>query len=714
MRCPLTEFPEPTKSHEKGVLKRKVDSVVSNSGADIDSTISAFLARRMQADSSTFSALVTASQLAVEVEDLSPKTKQKGSKKVKLRAGVDDTTHAIPQKPSASGVEIPETNSAEGRIVRKVTHKTSSKSGRPSTERNDFERNTPVVTVANVVETLENSRDPNSERRFASSESPETDLGSKLGPAQQSSRYVSLTNREHPLTDDPDVQEAFESIEERPAQIEKNPGHVSPTAFVRQKVRSTPSDSNRDSSDSETSGPTSTPTTDSKGISNTGAQLTIPKGIEISEVPVEAHGEGSSDESSTEGDAEWGGLTGAITGFVNAPPLSVHPIADQLTALIRGTVKRGPRASILDEIPSSSETGSESSAEDLVLDEEEDLSRQPSHRQSKTLSKTRAHSSEPEQTSEGEDDASMPVYLDTSHEVPDRPETLLAIGETGDHVSTSVEVEASKRPEGDTYPVGTPEAQNQDRSIRPPIAPREDDATAPSSQSSTPTPRPTSPESDATAINTEPAKSPIHASDQADGVLVPTSSSVIDETAANTKEMSQLQMNDDVESAVKLPGGGEESDPIEPEPTQPRSGRSIGPTPRAPRRRAPSGVLKPPPISELPSRRSGRLANRRSSAGTSEATLVPLSQVRRKMTEALETSIAIAQEENRRIRDDAEEVNQEKSSRKPAEKSRKRPITQHSGESGHETSPSVAREDGSPRAPNSSQPRFLREASSRC
>jgi len=272
-------------------------------------------------------------------------------------------------------------------------------------------------------------------------------------------------------------------------------------------------------------------------------------------------------------------------------------------------------------------------------------------------------------------------------------------------VSTTVEVGAPKQPEGDTYPAGSPEAQNQDRSIRPPIAPSEVDATAPPSQSNTLIPRPASP--NVTAINTEPPKSLILALDQAGSVLVPASSSVIDGTAASAEEMPQFQTNGDVESAVELPSGGEESDPIEPEPTQPpanRSRQSIGPTPRAPRRRASSSVLKPPPVSELPSRRSGRLANRRSSASTSEATLVPLSQVRRKMTEALETSIA--KEENKRIRDDAEEATREKSSRKQVGKSWKRPTTQHSGESGHETSPSVAREDGSPRTPNPSQPKW--------
>jgi hypothetical protein len=69
----------------------------------------------------------------------------------------------------------------------------------------------------------------------------------------------------------------------------------------------------------------------------------------------------------------------------------------------------------LDEIPSSSETESKSSSEDLVLDEEEDL--QPSHKQRKKLLITRPSSVEPELTSEDEEDPSVPVYMDTSHDV---------------------------------------------------------------------------------------------------------------------------------------------------------------------------------------------------------------------------------------------------------------------------------------------------------
>ena len=229
------------------------------------------------------------------------------------------------------------------------------------------------------------------------------------------------------------------------------------------------------------------------------------------------------------------------------------------------------------------------------------------------------------------------------------------------------------------------------------------DATAPQSQSSTKIFRPASPESDDTAINAEGAKSPnLTSTEQQTGrVLVPASSPVLDETAVNTEAQSQ-DANDDVESAVEPPGGEEESDPIEPEPTQPPSdqpSRSTDPVPRGPQRRLSRTVLSPPPVSDLPSRRSDRLANRRSSESNSKATLVPLTQVRRKMTSALEKSVQSAKERNGVIHNDAGGATREKSVRKQAGKSSFKPAhsaTQQCGDSGDDTSPSVAREDGSP------------------
>jgi hypothetical protein len=148
--------------------------------------------------------------------------------------------------------------------------------------------------------------------------------------------------------------------------------------------------------------------------SSTGAKPKIPKNHGISEVRVEARGEGSSSESSTEGENDGENPAQQMTP-VNASSMHLH-LKDQLVPLLHGSAKRGPRRSVLDEIPSSSETESKSSSEDLVLDEEEDLSLQPSHKQRKLLI-NRPSSIEPELTSEDEEDPPVPVYMDTPHDV---------------------------------------------------------------------------------------------------------------------------------------------------------------------------------------------------------------------------------------------------------------------------------------------------------
>ena len=150
-----------------------------------------------------------------------------------------------------------------------------------------------------------------------------------------------------------------------------------------------------------------------------GAKPTIPEGLAISRVPVEVHGEGSSDESSSEDEDEEGAVPLAkVATSIADPSRPMNLLEDQLTALIRGPEKRGPRHSILDEILSSSETGSETGPEDLMLDEEEDLSRQPSRKQT-TFSKNRLSLIEPETepSSEDEGSASLHVFMDTPNEV---------------------------------------------------------------------------------------------------------------------------------------------------------------------------------------------------------------------------------------------------------------------------------------------------------
>ena len=205
---------------------------------------------------------------------------------------------------------------------------------------------------------------------------------------------------------------------------------------------------------------------------------------------------------------------------------------------------------------------------------------------------------------------------------------------------------------------------------------------------------------DAATIIAEAAKTPNLASTeyQTGRVLVPSSSPVIDKTTADTETESQSQdADDDVESAVGPPGRDDESDLIEPEPTQPladRPSRSTDPVPRGHQRSTSRTVLNPASVSDPPSRRSDRLANRRSVSNSGD-TLFPLTQVRSRMTSALEKSVQSAKEENCVILDGAKEAREK---RKPVGKSNKpvRSTAQQSGDSGDDTSPSVAREDGSP------------------
>ena len=666
--------------------KKKVEPAVSKAGLDddIDKTIAAFILKKLQSDSSAFSDPATAGELAAPVDDPPLKTKRKGGK-VKLGAGMNGAISTVAQR-RPDRVEIMETTGGDDNIIGEVN-----------------ERPTPELNIAG-------------------GEPHGSQSGSKLSSASLTSCPALLGTVVHPLAACPVVR-GPDSIESRIIQMGKSPG-LAPSSEVitsirriAEKARPTPSDSRDDSPDIE---PSQVAVPAVALYSSTGARPKIPKGHEISEVRVEARGEGSSSGSSTEGENDGDNPAQQRTP-VDASSMHLH-LEDQLVPLLHGSAKRGPRRSVLDEIPSSSETESKSSSEDLILDEEEDLSPQPSHKQRRKLSINRPSSIEPELTSENEEDPSVPVYMDTSHNVIDHSQVCIvqlarrshtkvdghsckvpAIGRAGDHESIDVEVEASGRPEVDTYPR---EAMNQDHSISPQTGPSKIDATAPQSQSSTKIFGSPSPKlDDATAINVEAAKSPnLTSTEQRFGrVLVPPSSSVIDENAANTEtEALSQDANDDVESAVELPGGDEESDPIEPEPTQPladRPRRSTDPVPGGHQRRASRTDLNPPPISDQPSRRSSRLANRQSSVCNPGATLVPLTQVRRRMTSALENPVQSAKEENGVIRNDAEEAPREKGVRNQVRKSGNKPVrstAQQSGDSSDDTSPSVAREDGSP------------------
>ncbi|KAI0305599.1 hypothetical protein B0F90DRAFT_1078376 [Multifurca ochricompacta] len=224
---------------------------------------------------------------------------------------------------------------------------------------------------------------------------------------------------------------------------------------------------------------------------------------------------------------------------------------------------------------------------------------------------------------------------------------------------------------------GTPEqpiqAQNQDDSTSSQLPP-----------SRAKTLRPASPESDATAISTEPAQSSMTVS--------PVQKSNFSEKALSQED------NDDVEPSDEPLSGYRESDPIEPEPTQPALnqpavGLTVDPVPRESRRR--------PPNSEQPSRRSDRLANRRPSVARLDVT-VPLIYVSRKTPLSVKQSILGAEEDPKLKPDEGAEVTR-KSALKHIGKAGRNSVRRHSPESGDDVSPPAVQEDDSPPAPPPSE-----------
>ncbi|KAH9040784.1 hypothetical protein EDB85DRAFT_74803 [Lactarius pseudohatsudake] len=226
-------------------------------------------------------------------------------------------------------------------------------------------------------------------------------------------------------------------------------------------------------------------------------------------------------------------------------------------------------------------------------------------------------------------------------------------------------------------------------------------------QPGTNTPRTTSPESDATVINTDPAKPLTPAStEQLSGrVLVPASSPFVTKALVNAGEKVQTQDEiDDVEPADESIDGDEESDPIEPEPNEPSVDLpaprlSTDPVPRHLRRPASRATLDPSSELEQPSRRSGRLANRRTSLATSEATPVLARRPDRKASLSLKKSAAKENLERTHNAGMVEETTQEISTRKQDSKGRKfaRQATQRS------TNPdeTLVQDHGSAQASNS-------------
>ncbi|KAI0256093.1 hypothetical protein BJV78DRAFT_1278655 [Lactifluus subvellereus] len=562
-------IPDSTKASTGKALKKKVTPEVSRAGTgdDIDKTIAAFLSKKLQADGRTFSDLATASELAVPVHDSPLKRIRNKLKPYSETDGADHPTRV----PPASSEESMETNGDEDNVARKVDQRLD-------------------ATIDAVEEETAASPEPAPEPRFASAQSPESESDSKSGGSkQQPVRPACSAKSVHPLTDCPVFLEGADVIGARIAQMEVD--KLRPSSEVIRifaaKARSTSSGSSSGSSSTES------PRVPVPGGPSTRARPTIPKDLEISEVHVEGHGEGSSDESSTEGEDEGAGAVPLAMRpvSVTAPSVPVHVLEDQLTALIRGPEKRGPRKSVLDEIPSSSETGSETSSEDLMLDEEEDLSQQPSRKLMK-------------------------------------PPT---INEAEDHASLDAE-KAFEQAENDTETVQPHEARDQDHPGSLLTAPDKVGAMGTGMK----TPKLASPESDATIINTEPTRSPIPAStEHSKGtILVPASSPNVAQAVANSGKEDQSEDEiDDVDPPDEPLDNYKESDPIEAELTQPAVNRpeptrSIEPAPPESRGRA------PPPVSKQPSRRSGRVANRLSSVNPTPSVKDDLEWTRDERVEA--------------------------------------------------------------------------------
>ena len=265
------------------------------------------------------------------------------------------------------------------------------------------------------------------------------------------------------------------------------------------------------------------------------------------------------------------------------------------------------------------------------------------------------------------------------------------------------ERKASEHPGIDTFTERPLEGQGQDISGSVQTPPGKGHASG--TQSGTNTPRTTSPGSDATAIDTEPAKSSMLAfTEQLSGrVLVPASSPFVTKVLVNAGEKVQTQDEiDDVEPADESIDGDKESDPIETEPNEPSVDLpaprlSTSPIPRQPHKPASRATLNHSPDSEQPSRRSGRLATLRSSLATSEATPVLARQPGRKASLSLKKSAA--KEDHERTHDETAEITQEKPARKQVGKRRKfaRQTTQRS----MNPDDTLAQEHGPARAPNS-------------
>lgn len=90
---------------------------------DIEKTIAAFILKKLQSDSRSFSNPATAGEVAVPIDDPPPKTKRKGDK-VKLGAGMNGAIPIVAQR-TPNRAESMETSGAEASIIGEVNGRLS-------------------------------------------------------------------------------------------------------------------------------------------------------------------------------------------------------------------------------------------------------------------------------------------------------------------------------------------------------------------------------------------------------------------------------------------------------------------------------------------------------------------------------------------------------------------------------------------------------------
>ncbi|KAI0063572.1 hypothetical protein BV25DRAFT_385522 [Artomyces pyxidatus] len=298
-------------------------------------------------------------------------------------------------------------------------------------------------------------------------------------------------------------------MEECLAELEADPDLADPT--IISELRALLSKARSERSDDRQPTPLREKTPASVSLSSA-SKPTIPAGLTISEVHIESRNEGSSNESSDDDDAN----ESTKDPSVREPSPDGLLFEEKLAALLQGPERRGPRKSVLDEIPSDSHSDEESEKEDILLDEEEDLRTQLSRRRSKAFAREKSSSQEPDVVGlDGDaDEGSKSVFMDHSQELPPYEQiTSPDPDENPDGPPIDVAVAQSSRdrtlaPAGDEVEDVSLSIENELEQTPAPSNVQVPGGGAARGLLGSGFQRLASPESDATAINTEPGKSP--------------------------------------------------------------------------------------------------------------------------------------------------------------------------------------------------------------